>query len=85
MANKISLIVPVYNEENSIGPFLKRTLKVLRSLVGDSYEIIFCLDPSDDNTFEVIKNYCLKNKTNYIFKKIWTTISNYCWTLKLYG
>jgi len=62
MANKISLIVPVYNEENSIGPFLKRTLKVLRSLVGDSYEIIFCLDPSDDNTFEVIKNYCLKNK-----------------------
>ncbi|MBO4902403.1 MAG: glycosyltransferase family 2 protein [Lachnospiraceae bacterium] len=58
---KLSVVVPVYNEENGITPFLLRTEKVLEELDCD-YEIIFCLDPSTDNTYEVIKEHMLLNK-----------------------
>jgi len=50
---EISLIVPVYKEEHSIRPFLDRAESVLTS-IGKTYEIIFALDPSPDNTELVI-------------------------------
>jgi glycosyltransferase involved in cell wall biosynthesis len=56
----LSVIVPVYNEENSISPFLNRTLPVISDITS-KYEIIFCLDPSLDKTEENIKAYCKKN------------------------
>ena len=49
----LSVVVPVYNEETNIKPFLERLERVLAVIV-DSYEIIFCLDPSSDRTEEVI-------------------------------
>jgi glycosyltransferase involved in cell wall biosynthesis len=49
---RISVVVPVYKEEHGIRPFLARALPVLQRL--GPYEIIFCLDPSDDNTEAVI-------------------------------
>lgn len=52
-AYQVSLIVPVYNEENNILIFLGRAEKVLEAM-GVSYEIIFALDPSPDRTEEVI-------------------------------
>ena len=51
---KMSVVVPVYNEENGIKPFLDRTEAVMDTL-GCEYEIIFCMDPSTDRTYEVIK------------------------------
>ena len=51
---KLSIVVPVYNEENGIEPFLERTEKVVDEL-GCDYEIIFSLDPSTDRTYDVIK------------------------------
>jgi glycosyltransferase involved in cell wall biosynthesis len=48
----ISLIVPVYKEERNIQPFLERAEPVLDRL--GPYEIIFCLDPSPDQTEAVI-------------------------------
>lgn len=56
----ISLIVPVYKEELSIRPFLDRTESVLTS-IGKSYEIIFALDPSPDNTELVIMEEIARN------------------------
>ena len=57
---KVSIVVvPVYKEENSIIPFLGRAEKVANREVCD-YEIIFCLDPSPDKTYEVIKNQIKK-------------------------
>ena len=50
----LSIVVPVYNEENGIKPFLDRTEAVVEKL-GCDYEIIFSLDPSTDRTYEVIK------------------------------
>ena len=57
---KLSIVVPVYNEENGIDPFLKRTEKVIEKLDCD-YEIIFSLDPSKDRTYEVIKEHMKRN------------------------
>lgn len=57
---KLSVVVPVYNEENGIEPFLERTEKVIEDL-GCDYEIIFSLDPSTDRTYEVIKENMKRN------------------------
>jgi len=59
--SEISIVVPVRNEEESIKPFLERTVKVLNS-IGKEYEIIFSLDPSTDNTEKVILDEIQKNK-----------------------
>ncbi len=58
---KMSVVVPVYNEENGIKPFLDRTEKVMEDL-GCDYEIIFSLDPSRDKTYEIIKENMERNK-----------------------
>jgi glycosyltransferase involved in cell wall biosynthesis len=55
MAIKISLVVPVYNEESNIKEFYYRLKKVLLDLPY-SYEIIFINDSSDDNSSNLIKN-----------------------------
>lgn len=57
----MSIVVPVYNEENGITPFLERTEKVVEDL-GCDYEIIFSLDPSTDRTYDVIKEHMARNK-----------------------
>jgi len=49
----LSIVVPVYKEEKNIEPFLSRTVD-MASKLGMAYEIIFCLDPSPDKTYEVI-------------------------------
>jgi polyisoprenyl-phosphate glycosyltransferase len=49
----ISVVVPVYKEEDNIRPFLQRMECVLGKL-GKKYEIVFALDPSPDRTEEVI-------------------------------
>jgi len=49
----ISVIVPVFNEEKSIRAFLDRLLPVLAQ-IDEQHEIIFALDPSTDQTEQVI-------------------------------
>ena len=49
----ISVVVPVYQEEENLPAFLAALLPVLGSLSGD-YEIIFCMDPGEDRTEAVI-------------------------------
>tara|TARA_B100001059_G_C17823223_1_gene579662 strand:+ start:837 stop:1802 length:966 start_codon:yes stop_codon:yes gene_type:complete len=56
----LSIIVPVYNEESSITPFLEEIRKNLKDI--EKYEIIFCLDPCTDNTEEIIKKQAEINK-----------------------
>lgn len=57
----ISLIVPVYKEEANIRPFLSRVEKTFESM-GQSYEIIFTLDPSPDRTEEIILEEINRNQ-----------------------
>ena len=54
-AIQLSIVVPVYNEEKNILPFLKRIQPVLQSM-QIIYEIVFCLDPSPDQTEIIIRN-----------------------------
>lgn len=56
----LSVIVPVYNEADSICPFLHKVEPVMQKL-GVSYEVIFALDPSSDNTDAVIRQEIKRN------------------------
>ncbi|NQY43866.1 MAG: glycosyltransferase family 2 protein [Legionellales bacterium] len=67
MAIKISIVVPVYNESAIISTFVERTEKTLSKL-NISYEIIFCLDPSSDNTKDIICNLIEQNKNIKLLK-----------------
>ncbi|WLA68030.1 glycosyltransferase family 2 protein [Bradyrhizobium diazoefficiens] len=50
---ELSIVVPVYKEAGNIKPFLDRTEAVMARM-GVSYEVIFSLDPSPDDTETVI-------------------------------
>ena len=56
----ISVVVPVYKEEKNIRPFLDRMEGVLAN-INCSYEVIFALDPSPDQTDEVILEEIKRN------------------------
>lgn len=60
MDKKLSVVVPVYKEAANIKPFLNKMESVL-SEMGINYEILFCLDPSPDNTEEVIQQEINRN------------------------
>ena len=50
----LSIVVPVYNEAEVIHAFYERTKKVVDSLNGMSYEILFVDDGSTDNSFDLL-------------------------------
>jgi dolichol-phosphate mannosyltransferase len=55
----LSVVVPVFNEEDNIEPFLKRLLPVIEKY---NYELIFINDGSHDKTADKIKTAAQKNK-----------------------
>lgn len=55
----VSVIIPVFNEEQNIDPLLKRLLLILKDF---QYEIIFVDDGSKDKTPLVVKKRSGKNK-----------------------
>lgn len=58
----LSIVIPAYNEEESLGYVLKDTLKDLPKTVRD-YEIIIVDDGSTDNTLQVAKAFAKKNRS----------------------
>ncbi|MDC2974366.1 glycosyltransferase family 2 protein [Candidatus Pelagibacter sp.] len=58
----ISIVTPIYNEEKNISPFLERIVPVLEKMKV-SYEIIFVLDVSEDDTEKVVLDH-IKDNTN---------------------
>tara|TARA_A100001011_G_C14196101_1_gene793563 strand:- start:338 stop:1273 length:936 start_codon:yes stop_codon:yes gene_type:complete len=58
---KLSVIVPVYNEEENIKSFVKRIVVSIEK-VTNNYEIIFTLDPSHDKSEQLILDEIEKNK-----------------------
>ena len=49
----LSIVVPVYKEEENVPEFLRRMIPILERLTPE-FEIVFSLDPSPDRTEEVI-------------------------------
>ena len=50
---QLSLVIPVYNEEQVLGELLERCLKVCRSL-NRTFEIVLVNDGSDDKSAEIL-------------------------------
>lgn len=59
MQLEISIVVPVYNEEDNILPLLEGILSSMDKL-GKQYEILFVNDGSNDNSGEVLKDIFAK-------------------------
>lgn len=69
ISNKLSILIPVYNEEKTVAKVLKRTI----SLPIDKYEVIVVNDASIDKSGEIIaafkKSFDLKNVTLKIINR----------------
>lgn len=61
----LSIVVPVFNEEESLQPFYKELEPVVAVL--KNYEIIFADDGSTDSSLEILKQLSEKNKKIRIF------------------
>lgn len=59
---KISIVIPMYFEEEVAEECYNRTLNVLEKLKEYDYEIIFVNDGSKDRTLEILENIASKNK-----------------------
>ncbi len=56
MKKKLSIVVPCYNEEETIRPFLEATKKVEQAMADNLvFDYIFVNDGSKDNTLEVLR------------------------------
>ena len=62
MKKKVSLIIPCYNEEESINILYDELLKVSKELKDNSFEYIFIDDGSNDNTLNIVKELNKKDK-----------------------
>src|SRR4051812_21297231 len=57
----LSVVIPVHNEQENIGPLHSDLKKVLQKL-GGQYEVIFVNDGSSDATADVIAGLCRASK-----------------------
>lgn len=64
---KISIIVPCYNEQETLAIFYNEVLKVMAEMNNYEFEIIGIDDGSKDKTLEILKELASKN---HIFKYI---------------
>lgn len=60
--NKISLIVPCYNEEANVTPFYTAITQTFKSIKDADFELVFVNDGSKDKTLENIKALNKKDK-----------------------
>jgi len=51
----ISIVIPVYNEEDNLPELIKRLLKFIKSFSAYSFEVIFVENGSTDRSYEILK------------------------------
>lgn len=59
----LSIIVPMYNEEENIDLFFSSVQLVLKKMPELTYEFICVNDGSQDKTLDILKTYAKKNKS----------------------
>ena len=62
----VDLIIPVYNEEESLPLFYEETQKVLEQCSGFSFRYIFVNDGSNDETLPILKKMAEENGIKYL-------------------
>lgn len=62
---KISIIIPIYNAENTI----KKLIETILKQTYNDYEIILVDDGSKDNSLNLIKEIAKKDKRIKVFSK----------------
>jgi len=67
---KLSIIIPCYNEKNTIDIILKKVTQSLKDYQIFNYEIIIVDDYSKDGTTELLKNLSHEEKINVYFHEI---------------
>lgn len=63
---KISLVVPCYNEEETVNLFYDEIQKIKSDFKGVSFEMIFVDDGSSDKTLEILRKLSSKDDVRYI-------------------
>lgn len=58
---KISLIIPCYNEEESLNPLYEELKKVTASMPSYDFEMIFVDDGSKDKTLSILKEFATQD------------------------
>ena len=67
MKEKISIIVPCYNEEESLPIFYKEIDKISKEMKSVDFEFLFINDGSKDKTLEILRKLAKKdNKVRYV-------------------
>ena len=57
---KVSVVIPVYNEQESLPELIRRTTAACDTM-GKAYEILLVDDGSKDKTWELICRFCEEN------------------------
>jgi glycosyltransferase involved in cell wall biosynthesis len=64
---KVSLLIPAYNEEETIGLLYNELNKVIDEIPDYEFEILFVNDGSNDNTLNILRNLRkIDSRINYI-------------------
>lgn len=66
MNPEFSVVIPIYNEEESLQELIARITESFRKF-GKKYEIIFIDDGSTDTTLDLLKKYSRDNKNVRVF------------------
>lgn len=59
---KISIVIPCYNSEKTIGIVVKKIIDTLRTRQDYAYEIVLVNDGSGDGTWNMIRQLAIENK-----------------------
>ena len=83
-SEKISIIVPCYNEQEALPFFYEEIIRVFSEMEYE-YEVLFINDGSKDDTLKLLQEFASKNeniKYFSFFEKFWERSSNVCWILQ---
>jgi len=64
----VSLVVPVYNEQEVIATFYERASKAMAALDGFDYELVFIDDGSRDTSYEQLKAFAARDPRVRVLK-----------------
>tara|TARA_B100002052_G_scaffold298905_1_gene334133 strand:+ start:691 stop:1494 length:804 start_codon:yes stop_codon:yes gene_type:complete len=65
----ILVLLPAYNEEESLPKLIPKLIKTL-TVLNEDYKILVCNDGSNDNTYHILKDYAIEIPLEIINHKI---------------